>query len=108
MALKNLKRYEECLKFLDEALVKISRQEYKIQFYVYKGESLCHLNRHEEALVCLDQAITADPKCGDAYNLKIESLEKLNKFDEALALDKLRISITCHYFSAATKVTYNP
>ncbi len=61
--------------------------------YRYKGVSLTHLKRYEEALATYEQAISLyDTKdweaiydCAETYNDKGDVLQSINRYEEALA-----------------------
>ena len=54
-----------------------------------KGRTLCQLDRLDEALTALDQAIALEPTDAWALGAKGETLRQMGRFDEALkALDQ--------------------
>jgi predicted negative regulator of RcsB-dependent stress response len=70
----NLKRYEEVLAALDQA---IRLDPNKARAHTGKGGALSNLNRYEEALTAFDQAIRLDPTDADAYIGKEELIRML-------------------------------
>ncbi len=78
----DLKRYEEALAALEQAL-RLDPNE--APAYIGRGGVLLNLKRYEEALAAFDQAIRLDPNGAPAYTVKGIALGELKRYEEALA-----------------------
>jgi tetratricopeptide (TPR) repeat protein len=78
----NLKRYEEALAALEQA---IRLDPNLARAYNGKGIALGNLKRYEEALAAYEQAIRLDPTDPLAYYNKGIALHNLKRYEEALA-----------------------
>ncbi len=73
-------RYDEAVEHFTEAVE--ADPSWMAAWYL-KAYSLTRLNRTEEALAAIDQALVLDPKDRDSNNLKADILETLGRRDEA-------------------------
>jgi len=78
----DLKRYEEALAALEQAL-RLDPNE--APAYIGRGAVLLNLKRYEEALAAFDQTIRFDPNDALAYTAKGIALRNLKRYEEALA-----------------------
>jgi len=80
-ALSQLKRYEDAVTVLDQAL---QLDPNNAEALVYKGWALSQLKRFEEAATVLDQALQLDPNNAEALGYKGSALSQLKRFEEAV------------------------
>lgn len=73
-------QYEEAVEHFTEA---VEADPTWMAAYYLKAYSLTRLNRTEEALADVDQALLLDPKDRDSNNLKADILETLGRGEEA-------------------------
>ncbi len=73
-------RYDEAVEHFTEAVE--ADPSWMAAWYL-KAYSLSRLNRTEEALAVVDQALLLDPKDRDSNNLKADILESLGRGEEA-------------------------
>ena len=72
-------------KLTGDRLAAVVRDEQTAELWNVKGASLARLGRLEEALSCLDQALTCEPEYLAAWNNKGLTLTRMRRRDEALA-----------------------
>ena len=76
----------EALSRLDEMLIQVERPE----LYVLKGRILRDISRPEEAVECFSKAISLDPKYMSAHDLKIETLRRMRRTEDAAQAESQR------------------
>ena len=97
-------RYDEAVEHFTKA---VEEDPTWMAAWYLKAYSLVRLNRTEEALVAVDQALLLDPKDRDSNNLKADILESLDRRDEAARYRTLAgtLSVTVQPTSPVTAET---
>jgi tetratricopeptide (TPR) repeat protein len=81
--LKKARRFEEALKFTDEA-IKIKQEEKLPDFWYRRGIHLCKLGEYEMALDCFDKDLTLRQKSYDTFFSKGKILFQLKQYAESI------------------------
>ena len=81
----------------------------KHSYLVKAGNLLRELHRHEEAIVCFEQAIDIEPDQAEAYAHMAISMAKLGHLDAAFGCCKIALEIdptpsVAHYHSALLEI----
>jgi len=78
--LLNLSKYDEAIKFFDEA---IATDPASVTAWNAKGAALGMAGRYEEALVCFEKAVGIDDECGLAWENKGQALRAMGRIAES-------------------------
>lgn len=81
--LKKARKFEEALKFIDEAS-KIKQEEKLPDFWYRRGIRLCELGEYEIALDCFDKDLTLHQKSYDTFFSKGQILFQLKQYAESV------------------------
>lgn len=81
--LKKAKKFEEALKFIDEAN-KIKDEEKSPDFWYKKGIRLCEFGEYEKALECFDKDLTLRQQNYETFFTKAKTLFQLKKYAESV------------------------
>lgn len=93
------KKYEECIAICDEALL-YPENEYEMNFWVQKGNSLDELKKFEEALASYDHALKKYPYSTRLLINKGISYDKNEKTQEAIKIYKKILELNPNTASA--------
>lgn len=86
-ALFRLRRYDEAVAAYDYVLRLDPENDAEWRFAVlrFKGESLEHLGRIEEALSCYEQSLQSEPKDAEVWGNKGKALYQLHHYEDAIS-----------------------
>ncbi|MGI0056339.1 MAG: tetratricopeptide repeat protein [Nitrosarchaeum sp.] len=81
--LKKAKKFEEALKFIDEAN-KVKEEENSPDFWYRRGIRLCEFGEYEKALDCFDKDLDLHQKSYETFFTKAKTLFQLKKYAESV------------------------
>jgi len=104
--LKKERKFEEALKFVDEAN-KIREEEKSPDFWYKRGIRFCEFGEYEKALDCFDNDLTLHKKSYETFFTKAKILFQLKKYAESVeCFNKAAEEHNLQYLQASKKAEH--